>query len=122
MQNSRVYAKPALVSRVVRGTPQMPSGGTPISDHGALWACVMDQRSGAGGVDLMALPSLLHATRGGTGSFIEVLGGTHHSATRLLEACFGWRGVLVEPDTHRLQQVCLIVFQRAACALCSFDI
>lgn len=51
------------------------------------------------GEDILLLPTLLRLTRGRPGTFVELgaLDGIQYSNTRILEACYGWRG-LVRPD------------------------
>jgi FkbM family methyltransferase len=74
----------------------------PRAQHKAL--CALRRSSAQFGEDLLLLPALLNASRGGPGTFVEIgaLDGVMFSNTIMLERCFGWHGLLVEgnPANH----------------------
>ena len=63
-------------------------------------ACAVGFRRSQFGEDLALLPTLLAATRGQPGSFVEIgaFDGITGSNTIVLERCFGWHGLLVEAN------------------------
>ena len=66
--------------------------------------------------DFLLLPTLLSATRGGPGVFVELgaLDGRQYSNTIVLEQCFNWRGVLVEANPSNFARL-LQSRRRAVC-------
>ena len=52
------------------------------------------------GEDRKLLPTLLAAAGSGPGTFVELgaLDGVHYSNTMLLDRCFNWTGLLIEPN------------------------
>ena len=58
-----------------------------------------DHEKSLNGEDAILLPTLVNAARGRPGTFVELGAFTgEHSNTALLEHCFGWRGLLLEPN------------------------
>jgi hypothetical protein len=63
--------------------------------------CVLRESRSEQEEDRMLLPTLLRASGGRAGSFVEIGGfdGVTFSTTIMLERCFGWRGVLIEASS-----------------------
>lgn len=63
-------------------------------------ACVVNNSRSQYQEDLLLLPSLLRATGGRSGTFVELgaLDGERYSNSWLLETCFGWGGLLIEAN------------------------
>jgi FkbM family methyltransferase len=53
------------------------------------------------------LPTLMQAAHGKRGLFVEIgaLDGVSYSNTYMLEACFGWRGLLIEANSLNFEQL-----------------
>ena len=83
----------------------------------SLIACAQKHAMSQYAEDLVLLPTLLNATRGKQGTFVELgaLDGRRFSNTLMLEQCFGWSGVLIEPEPSNFKA--LNQSGRAACKL-----
>lgn len=59
------------------------------------------------GEDVLLLPTLLKATGGSPGTFVEIgaLDGVTYSNTRTLELCYGWRGLLIEGNPANFRKL-----------------
>lgn len=88
-----------------------------------LAACLLRESRSQFGEDLMLLPSLVEATGGAPGSFVEIgaLDGVTFSNTIGLERCLGWRGLLVEANPKNFQQLARSgrLSKMVHCAVCS---
>ena len=62
--------------------------------------CALERSASQWCEDVILLPTLLHAAAPGHGTFIEIggLDGRTFSNTAMLEECFGWKGLLIEPN------------------------
>ena len=82
-------------------TPYKWAGGThwPSTDADLLASCALRHATSQWCEDVLLLPTLLRAAPAG-GTFVELgaLDGRLFSNTYMLETCFGWRGLLVEPN------------------------
>lgn len=69
--------------------------------------CVLSNAASQNAEDLLMLPTLLGATHGRNGTFVEIgaLDGVTFSNTLLLERCFGWTGVLIEANLHNFKKL-----------------
>jgi len=72
-----------------------------------LATCLLRESRSQFGEDLMLLSSLVEATGGATGSFVEIgaLDGVTFSNTIALERCLGWRGLLIEGNPINYRQL-----------------
>jgi hypothetical protein len=62
--------------------------------------CIRNWTRSAHEEDIVLLPTLLRAANGTSGTFVELgaFDGVHSSNTIMLETCFGWKGLLIEPN------------------------
>ena len=71
-----------------------------VFDVDWLASCVIHHSRSQLGEELVVLPTLVHATRGKPGVFVEIgaFTGLELSNTVALERCFNWTGVLIEAN------------------------
>jgi len=69
--------------------------------------CVLENSLSQNGEDIMLLPSLLHAAKGHSGSFVEIGAndGVYLSNTFVLERCFNWTGLLIEANPANFKKL-----------------
>ena len=67
--------------------------------------CVMHHASSQFHEDLTLLPTLLKVANGRPGTFVELgaLDGLRWSNTRVLEACYDWKGLLIEANPRNFE-------------------
>jgi FkbM family methyltransferase len=72
-----------------------------------LAGCLLRESRSQFGEDLMLLPSLVEASGGAPGSFVEIgaLDGVTFSNTIALERCLGWRGLLIEGNPANYKEL-----------------
>ena len=78
-----------------------------VFDVDWLASCVIHHSRSQLGEELVVLPTLVHATRGKPGVFVEIgaFTGLELSNTFALERCFNWTGVLIEANPHNFEKL-----------------
>ena len=97
---SSAVVQPRMVPPLVLALAALSADACREDLYRRLTSCVLSNTQSQLGEELVVLPTLLRATRGRPGVFVEIgaFRGIALSNTLALEKCFNWRGLLIEAN------------------------